>query len=76
MKILMSLCNEWLNDNLDKVLYLTPDYDETLLTNVDVTASTDITVSNCLFSYPSCSKRMLGLITQPESTKLKSKIMA
>ena len=45
MKILMSLCNEWLNDNLDKVLYLTPDYDETLLTNVDVTASTDITPS-------------------------------
>jgi hypothetical protein len=45
MKILMSLCNEWLNDNLDKVLYLTPDYDEPLLTNVDVTASTDITPS-------------------------------
>ena len=41
----MSLCNEWLNDNLDKVLYLTPDYDEPLLTNVDVTASTDITPS-------------------------------
>ena len=40
-------------------------------TTITSTASTDITVSNCLFSYPSCSKRMLGLITQPESTKLK-----
>jgi len=40
-------------------------------TTITSTASTNITVNNCLFSYPSCSKRMLGLITQPESTKLK-----
>ena len=45
MKILMSLCNKWLNDNLDKVLYLTPDLDDGSLANVDVTASTDITSS-------------------------------
>jgi len=45
MKILMSLCNEWLNNNLDKVLYLTVDIDDGLLANVDVTASTDITES-------------------------------
>ena len=45
MKILMSLCNKWLNDNLDKVLYLTPDLDDGSLVNVDVTASTDITSS-------------------------------
>ena len=41
----MSLCNEWLNNNLDKVLYLTVDIDDGLLANVDVTASTDITES-------------------------------
>lgn len=39
-------------------------------TTITSTASYNITVNNCLFSYPSCSKRMLGSIASPESTKL------
>ena len=30
----------------------------------------NITVNNCLFSYPSCSKRMLGVTSHPLTTEL------
>ena len=39
-------------------------------TTISATRSADITVNNCLFSYPSCSKRMLGDTTHPLTTEL------
>ena len=39
-------------------------------TTISATRSSDITVNNCLFSYPSCSKRMLGVTTHPLTTEL------
>lgn len=39
-------------------------------TTISATRSADITVNNCLFSYPSCSKRMLGVTTHPLTTEL------
>jgi len=39
-------------------------------TTISATGSTDITVNNCMFSFPSCSKRMLGDISQPLTTEL------
>ena len=39
-------------------------------TTISATDSTDITVNNCLFSFPSCSKRMLGVTSHPLTTEL------
>ena len=39
-------------------------------TTISATRSADITVNNCLFSYSSCSKRMLGVTTHPLTTEL------
>ena len=39
-------------------------------TTISATGSTDITVNNCLFSFPSCSKRMLGVTSHPLTTEL------
>jgi len=44
MKILDSLCSEWLSNNLDKELYLTTSPDSQLV-EVDVVASVDITTA-------------------------------
>ena len=39
-------------------------------TTMTSTSSNHITVNNCLFSYPSCSKRMLGVTSHPLTTEL------
>ncbi len=39
-------------------------------TTIKSTSSNHITVNNCLFSYPSCSKRMLGVTSHPLTTEL------
>ena len=39
-------------------------------TTMNSTGSNNITVNNCLFSYPSCSKRMLGVTSHPLTTEL------
>ena len=39
-------------------------------TTMTSTSSNNITVNNCLFSYPSCSKRMLGVTSHPLTTEL------
>ena len=43
MKILKSLTMQWLIDNRDKALMLTPEFSDNSLVNVDVTESPDIT---------------------------------
>lgn len=42
-------------------------------TTIKATASNNITVNNCLFSFPSSSRRMLGEIGAPKVTKLETK---
>ena len=39
-------------------------------TTISATGSNNITVNNCLFSFPSCSKRMLGVTSYPLTTEL------
>jgi hypothetical protein len=74
MKILMSLCNKWLNDNLDKVLYLSPDLNNPGLADVNVDASTDITIEELndfliqtnSSEYARSRKAKYGLLNQDE----------
>ena len=40
-------------------------------TTVKANRSSEIELNNCLFSYPSCSKRMLGEKSTPHTTELK-----
>ena len=39
-------------------------------TTISATSSNNIKVNNCLFSFPSCSKRMLGVTSHPLTTEL------
>ena len=58
--------------NMDNCTNITIEKLNFFSTTVSATSSGNITINNCLFSYPSSSRRMLGEIEAPKVTQLET----